>query len=121
MPHSAPHSLPWGSRMPRSSSNSRARSRRTSRPAISTPSGPRAGPELPARGLPLRLGAETRRLTHEDDGQTDTAYREVAGVLLLARRGKNANDIASRQWRALTAGAAMVGELGDRLFTPEQV
>lgn len=85
------------------------------------PTGAPEGPELPARGLPLRLGAETRRLTHEDDGRTDTAYREVAGVLLLARRGKNANDIASRQWRALTAGAAMVGELGDRLFTPEQV
>jgi hypothetical protein len=78
------------------------------------------GPELPGRGLTLQLGAEQHRFVHEEDAQSDARYREVAGVLLLARRG-NAADVDTRPWRIVTSGAAVVGELTDRLFVPDQV
>lgn len=82
-------------------------------------------PELPGRGLALVLGPEAQSLVHEKNpelaGDRNGLYGEIAGLGLLARRGKDDQDIATRPWRLVTGGVALIGPLGDRLFAPGAV
>lgn len=79
--------------------------------------------ELPGRGLSLLVGPEAQRVVHEDNRDADdlkSPYREVAGVLLLARRGKDDEDLKTRKWRLATGGTAFIGDLERRVFAPGQ-
>lgn len=82
------------------------------------------GAELPGRGLTLQVGDPLQRFVHEDNNAADmpfeSPYREVAGVLLLARRGTSDTDVLTRPWRIVTAGAALAGET-DKLFIPSEI